>query len=85
MSWRTILLTTVGISFSIASVLCGDLIQGSRTTAQMFGFMFLSIGLMVAAILMVAIATMLDQNEREAKDKRIKRVPTHNNAWRGDC
>lgn len=83
MCWKSILLTTVGISFSIAAVLCGDGIQSSQTLTQMLGFTFLSVALLLIALAFVAIAQVIEIKEREEANRKIKRKPTHNKSWRG--
>lgn len=85
MSWKSILLTTVGILFSFAAVLCGDGIQSSRNLAQMLGFTFLSVALLTIALIFVAAAQIIDAKERESQSRKIKRNPAHNKSWRGDC
>lgn len=85
MCWKSIGLTTVGISLGIASVLCGDGIKSSANLSQMIGFSVMSVVLLVAALLLIAFANLIEQNEYEAQNKKIKRVPTHSNEWRGEC
>lgn len=83
MCWKSILLTTVGIVFGTASVLCGDAIQGSTSTAQMFGITTLSLVFLGIGALLVGLAGVVDDYERDKSDKRVKRKATHQN-WRGD-
>lgn len=83
MCWKSLLLTTVGIVFGTASVLCGDAIQGSTSTTQMFAITALSLVLLGVGTLLVGLAGVIDDHERDKSDKRVKRKATHQN-WRGD-
>lgn len=86
MCWKSISLTTIGLVLGFAAVVVGDKIQNCKTTDQMLWTIALSIVLLAAAIIAVAIATLIDQSEMARKEsQKVKRVPTHNNAWRGDC
>lgn len=86
MHWKSVSLSAVGLALSFTSVVFGDKIQDCKTTEQMLWTTALAVALLAAAIVVVAIASLVAQSEQEqTKSRKIKRVPTHNNAWRGDC
>lgn len=72
----------LGLSTAIAAVGCGDAIQGCQTTAQMFGWVIVSCGLLATAIVLCALAVSAEEEKRsEIKCKRIKRIAHHTNEW----
>lgn len=76
-------LSMLGLVAAIAAVGCGDAIQGCQTTAQMFGWVFVSCGLLATAILLCALAVSEEMDERSEREcRKIKRVAHHTNEWR---
>jgi hypothetical protein len=73
----------IGLVVAIAAVGCGDTIQGCQTTAQMFGWVIVSCGLLATAIVLCALAVSAEEEERsEREPRKIKRVASHTNEWR---
>lgn len=73
----------LGLTSAIAAVGCGDAIQGCQTTAQMFGWVIVSCGLLSTAIVLCALAVSAEEEERSERERRkIKRVAHHANEWR---
>lgn len=76
-------LSIIGLVVAIAAVGCGDTIQGCQTTAQMFGWVAVSCGLLATAIVLCALAVSAEEEERSERERRkIKRVANHTNEWR---
>lgn len=76
-------LSMIGLVVAIAAVGCGDTIQGCQTTAQMFGWVAVSCGLLATAIVLCALAVSAEEEERSERERRkIKRVANHTNEWR---
>ncbi len=76
-------LSMIGLVSAIAAVGCGDTIQGCQTTAQMFGWVIVSCGLLATAIVLCALAVSAEEEERSERERRkIKRVAHHTNEWR---
>lgn len=76
-------LSMIGLVVAIAAVGCGDTIQGCQTTAQMFGWVAVSCGLLATAIVLCALAVSAEEEERsESERQRIKRIAHHANEWR---
>nr|DAV73079.1 MAG TPA: transmembrane protein [Caudoviricetes sp.] len=76
-------LSMIGLVVAIAAVGCGDTIQGCQTTAQMFGWVAVSCGLLATAIVLCALAVSAGEEERSERERRkIKRVANHTNEWR---
>nr|DAP01183.1 MAG TPA: hypothetical protein [Caudoviricetes sp.] len=76
-------LSMIGLVVAIAAVGCGDTIQGCQTTAQMFGWVAVSCGLLATAIVLCALAVSAEEEERsEREHRKIKRVANHTNEWR---
>ena len=76
-------LSMIGLVSAIAAVGCGDTIQGCQTTAQMFGWVIVSCGLLATAIVLCALAVSAEEEERSERERRkIKRVAHHANEWR---
>lgn len=76
-------LTMLGIVAAIVAVGCGDAIQGCQTAAQMLGWVFVSCGLLVTAIVLCALSVSAEEEERsERQCRKIKRVAHHTNEWR---
>ena len=78
-------LSMIGLVVAIAAVGCGDTIQGCQTTAQMFGWVAVSCGLLATAIVLCALAVSAEEEERSERERRkIKRVANHTNEWRDE-
>lgn len=76
-------LPMLGLVAAIAAVGCGDAIQGCQTTAQMFGWVAVSCGLLATAIVLCALAVSAEEEERSERERRkIKRFANHTNEWR---
>lgn len=76
-------LSMIGLVVAIAAVGCGDTIQGCQTTAQMFGWVAVSCGLLATAIVLCALAVSAEEEERSERERRkIKRFANHTNEWR---
>ena len=76
-------LSMIGLVVAIAAVGCGDTMQGCQTTAQMFGWVAVSCGLLATAIVLCALAVSAEEEERsEREHRKIKRVANHTNEWR---
>lgn len=76
-------LSMIGLVVAIAAVGCGDAIQGCQTTAQMFGWVIVSCGLLATAIVLCALAVSAEEEKRsESERQRIKRIAHHTNEWR---
>lgn len=76
-------LSMIGLVVAIAAVGCGDTIQGCQTTAQMFGWVIVSCGLLATSIVLCALAVSAEEEERsESERQKIKRVAHHANEWR---
>lgn len=76
-------LSMLGLVSAIAAVGCGDTIQGCQTTAQMFGWVIVSCGLLATAILLCALAVSAEEDERSEQEcRKIKRFAHHANEWR---
>jgi hypothetical protein len=76
-------LSMIGLVSAIAAVGCGDTIQGCQTTAQMFGWVIVSCGLLATAIVLCALAVSAEEEERSERDRRkIKRFAHHTSEWR---
>lgn len=76
-------LSMIGLVSAIAAVGCGDTIQGCKTTAQMFGWVIVSCGLLATAIVLCALAVSAEEEERSKRERRkIKRVAYHTSEWR---
>lgn len=75
-------LSMLGLVVAIAAVGCGDMIQGCQTTAQMFGWVIVSCGLLATSIVLCALAVSAEEEERsESERQRIKRIAHHTNEW----
>ena len=73
----------IGLASAIAAVGCGDMIQGCQTTAQMFGWVIVSCGLLATAIVLCALAISAEEEERsECERRKIQRVAHHTSEWR---
>lgn len=80
---RGMTFSMLGLVAAIASVGCGDAIQGCQTTAQMLGWVIVSCGLLATAIVLCALAVSAEEEERsECERRKIKRVANHTNEWR---
>ena len=80
---KGMVLSMLGLLAAIAAVGCGDSIQGCQTTAQMFGWVIVSCGLLATAIVLCALAVSAEEDERgEQECRKIKRVDHHTNEWR---
>lgn len=76
-------LSMIGLVVAIAAVGCGDTIQGCQTTAQMFGWVIVSCGLLATSIVLCALAVSAEEEERsESERQRIKRIAHHTSEWR---
>lgn len=76
-------LSMIGLVVAIAAVGCGDTIQGCQTTAQMFGWVIVSCGLLATAIVLCALAVSAEEEEQSERERRkIKRVAHHTSEWR---
>jgi len=76
-------LSMIGLVAAIAAVGCGDTIQGCQTTAQMFGWVIVSCGLLATAIVLCALAVSAEEEERSERERRkIKRAAYHTSEWR---
>lgn len=76
-------LSMLGLIAAIAAVGCGDAIQKCQTTAQMLGWVIVSCGFLVTAILLCALAVSEEMDERSEKEcRKIKRVAHHTSEWR---
>lgn len=76
-------LSMLGLVAAIVAVGCGDAIQGCQTTAQMFGWVIVSCGLLATSIVLCALAVSAEEEERsESERQRIKRIAHHTNEWR---
>ena len=76
-------LSMIGLVSAIAAVGCGDTIQGCQTTAQMFGLVIVSCGLLATAIVLCALAISAEEEERsECERRKIQRVAHHTSEWR---
>lgn len=76
-------LSMLGLIAAIAAVGCGDAIRGCQTTAQMFGWVFVSCGLLATAIVLCALSVSAEEYERSEREcHKIKRVANHTNEWR---
>ena len=62
-SLKANVLCTLGIALAIFSVGCGDAIQKSQSTVEMFGYVFLSCCFLAAALVLCAIGVS-SENER---------------------
>ncbi len=73
----------IGLVAAIAAVGCGDAIQGCQTTAQMLGWVFVSLALLATALVLCALGVNAE-NERADTErmKKLNRVPAHTNEWR---
>nr|DAZ64165.1 MAG TPA: FAM163 family [Caudoviricetes sp.] len=75
-------LSMIGLVVAIAAVGCGDTIQGCQTTAQMFGWVIVSCGLLATSIVLCVLAVSTEEEERsESERQRIKRIAHHTNEW----
>lgn len=76
-------LSMVGLASAIAAVGCGDAIQRCQTTAQMFGWVIVSCGLLATAVVLCALAVSEEMDERSEQEcRKIKRVSHHTSEWR---
>lgn len=76
-------LTMFGIVAAIVAVGCGDSINGCESTAQMFGWVFVSCGLLTTAIVLCALSVSAEEDERSEREcRKIKHVAHHTNEWR---
>lgn len=72
----------LGLAAAIAAVGCGDTIQGCQTTAQMFGWLIVSFGLLATSIVLCALAVSTEEEKRrECERRKIKRVAHHTSDW----
>lgn len=73
-------LSMIGLVVAIAAVGCGDTIQGCQTTAQMFGWVMVSCGLLATAIVLCALAVSAEEEERSnasaGKSSALLTTPT---------
>lgn len=67
-------LSMIGLVVAIAAVGCGDTIQGCQTTAQMFGWVAVSCGLLATAIVLCALAVSAEEEERSERERRKSSV-----------
>lgn len=75
-------LSMIGLVVAIAAVGCGDTIQGCQTTAQMFGWVIVSCGLLATSIVLCVLAVSAEEEERsESERQKIKRIAHHTNEW----
>lgn len=80
---KGMVLFMLGLVAAIAAVGCGDAIHGCQTTAQMFGWVIVSCGLLATAIVLCALAVSTEEEERSERERqKIKRVYHHTNEWR---
>lgn len=76
-------LSIFGLVAAIAAVGCGDTIQRCQTTAQMFGWVIVSCGLLATAVVLCALAVSAEEDERSEQEcRKINRVVYHINEWR---
>lgn len=76
-------LSMLGLVAAIVAVGCGDAIQRCQTTAQMFGWVIVSCGLLATAVVLCALAVSAEEDERSEQEcRKIKRVANHTNGWR---
>ena len=76
-------LTMLGIVAAIVAVGCGDTINGCESTAQMFGWVFVSLALLATALVLCALGVNAENERADIERlKRLNRVPTHSNEWR---
>lgn len=76
-------LTMFGIVAAIVAVGCGDSINGCESTAQMFGWVFISLALLATALVLCALGVNAENEQADTERlKRLNRVPTHTNEWR---
>lgn len=76
-------LSMLGLVAAIAAVGCGDAIQRCQTTAQMFGWVIVSCGLLATAVVLCALAVSEEMDERSEQEcRKIKRVSHHTSEWR---
>lgn len=82
-SLKANVLCMLGIAVAILAVGCGDTINGCESTAQMFGWVFVSLALLATALVLCALGVNAE-NERADTErlKRLNRVPIHTNEWR---
>lgn len=76
-------ISTIGIVVAIAAVGCGDSIMNAQSTAAMLAWLFASCGFLAVALILCAIGANADVEEQERENRKVKRVPTHSNEWRG--
>lgn len=76
-------LSMLGLVAAIAAVGCGDAIQRCQTTAQMFGWVIVSCGLLATAVVLCALAVSEEMDERSEQEyRKIKHVSHHTSEWR---
>lgn len=76
-------LSAIGLASAIAAVGCGDTIQRCQTTAQTFGWVIVSCGLLATAVVLCALAVSAEEDERSEQEcRKIKRFAHHTNEWR---
>lgn len=73
---------TVGILFSIWSVSCGSSIENATTLGAGLFYAFLSVSLLVVALIMYALGVTAENEYNDRKSKKISRVTHHTNKWR---
>lgn len=76
-------LATLGIVAAIVAVGCGDTINKCDSMAQMFGWMLVSLALLVAALILCALGANAENKRADSERmKKLNRIPTHTNEWR---
>lgn len=81
-SLKANVLCAIGIALAIFSVGCGDAIQKSQSTVEMFGYVFLSCCFLAAALVLCAIGVSSENECIEQENCKVKRIPHHTNEWR---
>lgn len=75
--------TTLGVVAAIVAVGCGDTINKCDSMAQMFGWMLVSLTLLVAALILCALGANAENKRADSERmKKLNRIPTHTNEWR---
>lgn len=81
-SLKANVLCTLGIALAIFSVGCGDAIQKSQSTVEMFGYVLLSCCFLAAALVLCAIGVSSENEHIEQENRKVKRIPPNTNEWR---
>lgn len=77
-------LTILGIIAAIIAVSCGDTINSCESTVQMLGWAFVSLMLLVTALVLCALGVSAEkEHEDPERMRKLNRIPAHTNEWRG--